>query len=116
MPTTTPPPVAERKVAVGPITVDRRSRQASVRGQLVRLTAIEHRLLVTLIDRRGRAQSRQQLYADVWKANPDVRTRTVDMHVQRLRRKLGECASLIETVRGVGYRFNATRQELDRAS
>ncbi len=117
MVTTTPSPVAGREISAGPIMVDRRSREASVRGQSVRLTTIEHRLLVALMDRRGKAQSRQQLYADVWKANPDVQTRTVDMHVQRLRRKLGDDASLIETVRGVGYRFNETSpRALDRAS
>ena len=82
------------------------SRRASISGEEVRLTAIEHRLLVTLVERRGTAQSRQKLYQDVWMANPNVQTRTVDMHVQRLRKKLGQSAEMIETVRGVGYRFN----------
>ena len=95
----------ESQLAAGPIAVDRSCRQASVSGEDVRLTALEHRLLLALMERRGHVQSRQQLYADVWKANPEVRTRTVDMHIQRLRRKMGEAAALIETVRGVGYRF-----------
>ncbi len=95
----------ESEVAAVPIAVDRSCRQVSVSGEDVRLTALEHRLLLVLMERRGRAQSRQQLYVDVWEANPEVRTRTVDMHVQRLRRKMGEAAELIETVRGVGYRF-----------
>ncbi len=100
------------KIAAGPVTVDRSSRQASVSGKEVRLTALEHRLLVALMDRRGRAQTRQQLYQDVWMANPNVETRTVDMHVQRLRKKLGESAWLIETVRGVGYRFKEPNGDL----
>ncbi len=95
----------ESERAADPIAVDRSCRQVSVSGEDVRLTALEHRLLLALMEGRGRAQSRQQLYVDVWKGTPDARTRTVDMHVQRLRRKMGEAAELIETVRGVGYRF-----------
>lgn len=104
------------EIAAGTVTVDRSSRRASVSGEEVRLTALEHRLLVTLMDRRGRAQTRQQLYQDVWMANPNVETRTVDMHVQRLRKKLGESAGLIETVRGVGYRFKKPNGNANRAS
>lgn len=108
---------AEPEKATGPISIDSRARRAFVNGTDVRLTALEHRLLVTLMERRGRAQSRQQLYRDVWRANPEVQTRTVDMHIQRLRRKLGDLADLIETVRGVGYRFNdQKKRELSPAS
>jgi two-component system phosphate regulon response regulator PhoB len=95
----------ESGLAAGPIAVERSSRHVSVSGEAVRLTPLEHRLLLALMERPGHAQSRQQLYVDVWEASPNVRTRTVDMHVQRLRRKMGESAGLIETVRGVGYRF-----------
>jgi DNA-binding response OmpR family regulator len=95
----------ESELTAGPIAVDRSRRQVSVSGEEVRLTALEHRLLLALTERRGHVQSRQQLYVDVWKGNPNVGTRTVDMHVQRLRRKMGEAAALIETVRGVGYRL-----------
>ncbi len=104
------------KIAAGPVTVDRSSRRAAISGEEVRLTAIEHRLLVTLMDRRGQAQTRQQLYRDVWMANPNVETRTVDMHVQRLRKKLGKSAGLIETVRGVGYRFKEHKGNSNRSS
>ena len=95
----------ESGLAAGPIAVERSSRHVSVSGEEVRLTALEHRLLLALMEGRGRAQSREQLYVDVWNGRPGVRTRTVDMHVQRLRTKMGESAGLIETVRGVGYRF-----------
>ena len=60
-----------------------------------------------LVERRGRVQSRAQLLETVWKANPTIQTRTVDMHMQRLRAKLGAGASFLETVRGFGYRFRA---------
>ena len=106
----------DSKFAAGPVSVDRSSRRASVSGQEVRLTAIEHRLLVTLVERRGTALSRQKLYQDVWEANPNVQTRTVDMHVQRLRKKLGHTANLIETVRGVGYRFKEPNGDSRRVS
>ena len=99
----------EPEFVAGPIALDRSRRQVSVRGEEVRLTALEHRLLLALMEGRGRAQSREQLYVDVWNGRPGVRTRTVDMHVQRLRKKMGEAAELIETVRGTGYRLNESR-------
>jgi len=60
---------------------------------------------VTLIERRGRVQTRDRLLTDVWGYEGDVDTRTVDTHVRRLREKLGKAADYIETIRGVGYRF-----------
>jgi hypothetical protein len=71
----------------------------------VTLTALELRLLATLLERRGRVQSRPSLLDDVWGMSGDVTTRTVDTHVKRLREKLGAAGPYIETVRGVGYRF-----------
>ena len=65
----------------------------------------EYKLLLTLAERRGRVQGRKQLLEAVWEAAPDIQTRTVDMHIQRLRTKLGDAGDLIETVRGFGYRM-----------
>jgi two-component system phosphate regulon response regulator PhoB len=56
-------------------------------------------------------QERARLLESVWDAAPDVQTRTVDMHVQRLRAKLGEAGDLIETVRGFGYRLRQPRDD-----
>ena len=81
------------------------AHRVTVNGTDVELTATEFKLLRTLIEREGRVQSRAQLLEEVWRAQPDVRTRTVDMHLQRLRRKLGSVGRWIETVRGAGYRF-----------
>ena len=92
-------------ITAGPITVDTRYR-ASVHGRPIALTTIEHRLLVTLLRRRGRTLSRVWLHQNLWKGKPTDDTRTVDMTVSRLRAKLGRAASLIRTVHGVGYRFN----------
>jgi two-component system phosphate regulon response regulator PhoB len=75
------------------------------------LTPTEYRLLVTLLERRGRVQSRQQLLENAWDIHARIETRTVDMHVQRLRSKLGRHGALIETVRGFGYRFRMREDE-----
>jgi two-component system phosphate regulon response regulator PhoB len=90
---------------VGPITIDRAANTVSVGGEVLDLTATEYKLLLLLAERRGRTQGRAQLLESVWEAAPDIQTRTVDMHVQRLRSKLGKAGDLIETVRGFGYRL-----------
>jgi two-component system phosphate regulon response regulator PhoB len=92
------------------IAIDRSAHRVSVNGQDLDLTATEYRLLLTLMERRGRVQSRPQLLESVWEANPEIQTRTVDMHVQRLRSKLGAYGDLIETVRGFGYRFRSAER------
>jgi two-component system phosphate regulon response regulator PhoB len=92
-------------LTAGGITVDRSAHHAALNGRELNLTATEYKLLLTLIERRGRVQTRPQLLETVWEAQPDIQTRTVDMHVQRLRSKLGEAGKMIETVRGFGYRF-----------
>lgn len=106
------PPVASGSLlTAGPITVDRAAHRATLDGEDLQLTATEYRLLVTLLERRGRVQSRPQLLESVWEAQPDIQTRTVDMHVQRLRTKLGREGRKIETVRGFGYRFSAADRD-----
>jgi two-component system, OmpR family, phosphate regulon response regulator PhoB len=97
-------------LAAGPLTIDRSEHRATVHGEELTLTATEYKLLLTLVERRGRVQSRPQLLEIVWEAHPDIQTRTVDMHVQRLRTKLGDAGNLIETVRGFGYRFKASER------
>ena len=105
-----PAVTAGSTLAAGPITVDRSAHRVLVNGRELDLTATEFKLLLTLVERRGRVQSRPQLLETVWEAQPDIQTRTVDMHVQRLRAKLGEAGNLIETVRGFGYRFKAAER------
>jgi two-component system phosphate regulon response regulator PhoB len=94
-------------LAAGRISLDKTAHRAMVNGREIELTATEFRLLRTLMERQGRVQSRAQLLEIVWQAQPDIQTRTVDMHVQRLRQKLGPAGDAIETVRGAGYRFHA---------
>ncbi|MDE2720105.1 response regulator [Candidatus Palauibacter polyketidifaciens] len=101
------PVSASRRIAVGPVELDREAHRAFSDGAEVDLTPLEYRLLEVLLERRGRVQSRRQLLQAVWDTNAAIETRTVDMHVARLRTKLGGAAPLIETVRGIGYRFRA---------
>lgn len=101
-----PPAAKQGKVLrVGPFVVDTGAARATVDGRALDLTPTEFRLLQTLLERRGRVQSRRQLLEAVWEVTANIATRTVDMHVQRLRGKLGSAAGWIETVRGFGYRF-----------
>ena len=88
-----------------------RPRPPWVDSDEVTLTALEFKLLTTLLSRRGRVQSRDRLLSDVWGIDADITTRTVDTHVKRLRTKLGAAADYIETLRGVGYRFRSDPDE-----
>ena len=95
---------AQSYIEVGGVVLDEEQHQVTVEGKEVVLTATEFRLLKLLMKRKGRVQSRDSLLSDVWNYESDIETRTVDTHVRRLREKLGSCAGMIKTVRGVGYR------------
>jgi len=89
----------------GPIELKLVSRQAIVTGKPVELTRLEFDLLAHMLKHPDRAFKRDELLAAVWNYPGSVETRTLDKHVESLRRKVGRCASLIQTVHGVGYRF-----------
>ena len=93
------------KASFGVLTVDSEAHRIWVNDQEILLTALEFKLLVTFMERKGRVQSRERLLDDVWGYEVAITTRTVDTHVKRLREKLGEAGGYIETVRGVGYRM-----------
>ncbi|MDA0327625.1 MAG: response regulator transcription factor [Gemmatimonadetes bacterium] len=98
-----------RVFRAGPIRVDIGAHRAELNGVELDLTPTEFRLLRALIERPGRTQSRRQLLEKAWAVEPGVsdrlHTRTVDMHVRRLRAKLGVGGRWIQTVRGFGYRL-----------
>jgi len=101
-----PAPVADSAtITLGQLEIDTAAHLVRVGGEPVELTPTEYKLLLLLAERRGRVQDRGHLLESVWEAAPDIQTRTVDMHVQRLRAKLGEAGEMIETVRGFGYRL-----------
>ena len=78
-------------------------------GQEVRLTRKEFGLLSSLVHRNGRVATRNQLLDEVWGQQYYGDTRTLDVHIRRLRQKLGDCGECIETVIGTGYRFAGCR-------
>jgi two-component system phosphate regulon response regulator PhoB len=91
------------------IVIDRHSHRATHRGQEVPLTPTEFRLLEVLIRQAGRAFTRYELMDAAIGEDAIVLERTIDVHIKSLRKKLGEAGELIETVRGVGYRFHEPR-------
>ena len=93
-------------MVIGPLHIDRSAHRVTVDDAEIDLTPTEFKLLLLLAERSGRVQARAHLLETVWDAAPDIQTRTVDMHVQRLRTKLRRAGDMIETVRGFGYRFN----------
>jgi two-component system phosphate regulon response regulator PhoB len=104
-------PKEGQSTTFGRLRVDIEAHRVWVDGDEVTLTALELKLLTTLLARRGRVQSRDRLLSDVWGIDADVTTRTVDTHIKRLRTKLGAAADYIETLRGVGYRFRETADQ-----
>jgi len=99
------PASQSQQLTVGAISVDLDRHHVSSAGKSVRLTAVEFKLLMTLMRRPGRVLARDRLLHDVWGYESAIETRTVDTHVRRLRDKLGKGADLVETVRGFGYRL-----------
>ena len=95
--------VAQPPLVLGPVRLDLDSREVTVDGAPVQLTATELDLLAALMRKPGRVLSREQLLSAVWGYEAAAGTRTVDVHVGQVRAKLGEAGALIRTVRGVGY-------------
>jgi two-component system phosphate regulon response regulator PhoB len=89
----------------GRISVDADSYVARVDGVVVSLAAVEFRLLLFLVEGEGRPRTRPELMRDVWGYSAYSDSRTLDTHIKRLRRKLGDAGEQIETVRTVGYRI-----------
>jgi len=94
-----------RFLEVNGIRLDVEHHSVEVCGSPIELTATEFRLLKLLMQELGKVQTREKLLQKVWNYENDIETRTVDTHMRRLREKLGEEASVLETVRGVGYRM-----------
>jgi phosphate regulon transcriptional regulator PhoB len=103
------PDHATRVVSVGPVALDPARHAVTVHGQAVELTPKEFVLLQTLLEAAGRVLSREYLLNHVWgyARADEIESRTVDVHVRRLRAKLGDAGSRIATVKSVGYRFEA---------
>ena len=101
--------------SVGALEIDPAAHRVTVGNVEVVLSALEFKLLATLYQRRDRVQTREVLLDEVWGGADGVGVRTVDACVKRLRQKLGSAGTLVETVRGVGYRFVASEGLSSRA-
>ena len=97
----------ERALKVGPVTLDRTSHKVLVGINELTMSPLEYRLLNFFMENQGRMFGRQQLLEEVWKRRNGISSRTVDVHVRRLRATLEPhyCDHLLQTVHGFGYRF-----------
>jgi DNA-binding response OmpR family regulator len=100
------------KAGAGGLEIDRHAYRVSADGRPVELSFREFELLAFLAEHPGRVFSRRQLVSSVWDG-AEVGSRTVDVHVRRLRMKLGRHADRIVTVRNVGYRYESTGADLE---
>ena len=99
---------AEKTVTCWPLTINEARFSAKVEGEPIKLGVIEFKMLLVLASSPGRVYSRAQLLSRVWDDSTELDERTVDVHILRLRKQLAgtAAASLVETVRGLGYRAN----------
>jgi len=98
-------PAVTESTAAGPFVLDRTALKVTLEGRRLDLTSTEFKLLSLLIGKAGVILSREDLLREVWGYKSTVDTRTVDTHMRRLREKLGDQSSCLETIRGEGYRF-----------
>ncbi|MDF1852067.1 MAG: response regulator transcription factor [Verrucomicrobiales bacterium] len=104
----TNPNVGSSVIESGPFSLDKNALKLLLEGEEIELTATEFKLLLSLIESPGVTQERGELLKKVWGYSDLIQTRTLDTHIKRLREKLGDQGTSIETVRGVGYRFVKT--------
>ncbi len=95
----------DRRIIFGKLLLDKEDHSISIAGQKIDFTLTEFNLLHYFLKRRGRVQTRDNLLLGVWKFDADVETRTVDVHIRRVRKKIQDSDLEIETIRGVGYRL-----------
>lgn len=98
------------RLVFGAVAIDSGTKEISIGGTVIPLTRTEFEILTALASNPSRVFSREDLIERIWKDAPFVTERTVDVHITRLRKKLGEKASLISSRPGYGYRFNYTEE------
>ena len=96
---------SDRRIVLGNVTMDEEDHTVSIGGTELSFTVTEFKLLQYFLKRKDRVQTRESLLFSVWKFDAEVETRTVDVHIRRLRKKMTDADLKIETVRGVGYRL-----------
>jgi two-component system phosphate regulon response regulator PhoB len=109
-PQTVSPDEPSGVLRAGPLAMDTQKHEVSVDGRPVKLTLTEFKLLRALVEARGRVLSRDRLMDKAMGEDVFVTDRAIDVHVTAVRKKLGEAAWLVHTVRGVGYRLQEERE------
>ena len=102
-------------VTLGPVTADLSVHQVTVGGEAIKTTLTEFRLLVALMRAGGKTLSRYDLMSRVMGPGVMVTTRTIDVHVASIRKKLGSASHMIRTIRGVGYRMTDQAEAVEAA-
>ena len=102
----------EKSLRYGPLTLDRRAHSVFLDEKELSLSLKEYELLSLLMENEGACLSREQILTSVWGYSSDSESRTVDVHIRHIREMLGSSSTMIETVTGVGYRFNGKGSQL----
>ncbi len=97
--------------SIGPLTVSEVGHSVKVNGEAVLLTLKEFELLCLLLKNQNMVLTRDTIHDRIWGYSFDGESRTVDVHIRTLRQKLGDAGSLIETIRGVGYKIGGKREK-----
>ncbi len=108
--TATAAPRETDQVLVGPVGADLAAHRITVDGQEIKLTLTEFKLLVALLQFPGRVLSRNDLISRVMGPGIVITTRTIDVHIAAIRKKLGHAGGMIRTIRGVGYQLTETAE------
>ncbi len=99
-------PVSSHQIVCGELQINPETKEVFVAGEPIQLTKTETELLVLLVRSTDRVLSRSEIIDKVWSETPYITERTVDVHITRLRKKLGVCAPMLTNRSGYGYRFN----------
>jgi len=102
---------AQPLLAAGPVVIDQSKHEVTVAGRPINLTPTEFKLITAIFSARGRVLSRDQLMDKAMGADVFVTDRAIDVHITAVRKKLGEYAWMVHTVRGVGYRLLERKEE-----
>ncbi|MGE5680414.1 MAG: winged helix-turn-helix domain-containing protein, partial [Bacillota bacterium] len=94
-----------KEIKIGPLDINRERFEISIDGEPITFPKKEFEILFYLASQPGKVFSRETMLKDIWGDDIFVVERTVDVHVRKIREKMGEFADFIETVKGVGYRF-----------
>jgi two-component system phosphate regulon response regulator PhoB len=94
------------RIMLGKLMLDEDDHSISIAGEKIDFTLTEFKLIHYFLKRKGRVQTRDNLLLGVWKFDAEVETRTVDVHIRRVRKKISDSGLEIETIRGVGYRLS----------